>query len=416
MSKVICDICGTSYPETATQCPICGCVRPAEAVAVADSAEETAEYTYVKGGRFSKANVRKRHQAAQAAAVAAGYEPEEEDKSGNKKIISLVIILSLLVLIVGFMIAYLFIKFPDIIDFGSKQTETTEISCTGIILSEQEITLEKDGFYKLELSVTPSNTTDEIIFKSSDNAVVTVSESGKISYVGAGEATITVTCGKITAQCQVTCAEEEPEETTTPPTETEPPAPTITLDRENIEGDDVIAGAFQWPLYQQGIHGDLLVTDITWISDNEAVATVDANGVVYAQGEGTTIIRAMYNGKILAICSITCIEEAEIDDSQEGGTTEPTQPSTTSGDLTPYTQYGKTYAESEGVFSISLSSGESVDLFLKDADGNKVSVTWSVVEGDCTMGENGSTVTVNSEKTCKVKAEHNGNTYYVVIF
>ena len=27
MSKIICDICGTSYPETATQCPICGCVR-----------------------------------------------------------------------------------------------------------------------------------------------------------------------------------------------------------------------------------------------------------------------------------------------------------------------------------------------------------------------------------------------------
>ena len=26
MSKIICDICGTSYPETATQCPICGCV------------------------------------------------------------------------------------------------------------------------------------------------------------------------------------------------------------------------------------------------------------------------------------------------------------------------------------------------------------------------------------------------------
>ena len=25
MSKIICDICGTTYPETAECCPICGC-------------------------------------------------------------------------------------------------------------------------------------------------------------------------------------------------------------------------------------------------------------------------------------------------------------------------------------------------------------------------------------------------------
>ena len=25
MSKIICDICGTSYPETEERCPICGC-------------------------------------------------------------------------------------------------------------------------------------------------------------------------------------------------------------------------------------------------------------------------------------------------------------------------------------------------------------------------------------------------------
>ena len=27
MNKVICDICGTSYPDTATNCPICGFER-----------------------------------------------------------------------------------------------------------------------------------------------------------------------------------------------------------------------------------------------------------------------------------------------------------------------------------------------------------------------------------------------------
>ena len=31
MSKIICDVCGTSYPDTAEQCPICGCSRDAAA-------------------------------------------------------------------------------------------------------------------------------------------------------------------------------------------------------------------------------------------------------------------------------------------------------------------------------------------------------------------------------------------------
>ena len=29
MSKIICDVCGTRYPETAEQCPICGHIRTA---------------------------------------------------------------------------------------------------------------------------------------------------------------------------------------------------------------------------------------------------------------------------------------------------------------------------------------------------------------------------------------------------
>ena len=33
MNKVICDVCGTMYPDTAKQCPICGCAaaEPVEA-------------------------------------------------------------------------------------------------------------------------------------------------------------------------------------------------------------------------------------------------------------------------------------------------------------------------------------------------------------------------------------------------
>ena len=77
MSKIICDICGTSYADTATQCPICGCVRPAEPQPVPEEVNNSSAYTYVKGGRFSKKKKKKR----------AASEPKQpkEEKSGNKK-------------------------------------------------------------------------------------------------------------------------------------------------------------------------------------------------------------------------------------------------------------------------------------------------------------------------------------------
>ena len=55
MNKVVCYVCGTSYPESATQCPICGYVQTAE-TAVSDNGGDKG-YTYVKGGRFYKGNV-----------------------------------------------------------------------------------------------------------------------------------------------------------------------------------------------------------------------------------------------------------------------------------------------------------------------------------------------------------------------
>ena len=63
MDKVICDICGTSYPASATQCPICGCEKPADPQVDTEAVAENEEIGYkpVRGGRFSNANVRKRN-------------------------------------------------------------------------------------------------------------------------------------------------------------------------------------------------------------------------------------------------------------------------------------------------------------------------------------------------------------------
>ena len=66
MNKVICDICGTTYPETAEQCPICGFARDmgaasADEMPVEEIPQAMPARQQVKGGRFSAANVRKRN-------------------------------------------------------------------------------------------------------------------------------------------------------------------------------------------------------------------------------------------------------------------------------------------------------------------------------------------------------------------
>ena len=52
MRKIVCEVCGTSYPETASACPICGSARSVDARIFVDdsgdSAHETPTYTYVK--------------------------------------------------------------------------------------------------------------------------------------------------------------------------------------------------------------------------------------------------------------------------------------------------------------------------------------------------------------------------------
>ena len=70
MSKIVCEVCGTSFPETSAQCPICGYVPTGDNVYTEPTVNDekvTGSYTYVKGGRFSKNNVRKRNKGVAVA-------------------------------------------------------------------------------------------------------------------------------------------------------------------------------------------------------------------------------------------------------------------------------------------------------------------------------------------------------------
>ena len=59
MIKLICDICGTSYPETEEKCPTCGYSRAFQELSE-DQEERPVVREKVRGGRFSRKNVQKR--------------------------------------------------------------------------------------------------------------------------------------------------------------------------------------------------------------------------------------------------------------------------------------------------------------------------------------------------------------------
>ena len=79
-------------------------------------------------------------------------------------------------------------------------------------LKVEKVVMEKDALYCLEAEMTPANSTDFIVWKSSDESVARVDKGGKVTGTGIGEAVITAktTSGK-TAQCNITVIEKSSE-------------------------------------------------------------------------------------------------------------------------------------------------------------------------------------------------------------
>lgn len=337
MSKVICEICGTAYPDTEKECPVCGFEKPETAEFAADDAAaySTDPSGYVRGGRFSKSNVSKKNTTSSGSRTSAKNGNKANKKAGSD--IGLIIAVVLLLLSVICFGAYIYFTYfaepippkedtqPPVTTTESvKQTlpqptdGTTlpvDLSCTALTLYEQSVRLNNVGSeWLLNAIPTPANTTDEITYSSADESVATVSADGKIVAVGNGETVITVACGSVSVECTVVCQiadetvpdETQPDETEpdeTQPDETEPKdTKPVDVGDFKLRKTDITfdAKGQSYTLYS----GDIDVKDIKWTVGNSAVATVK-DGVVKAVGPGLTNVYAEYNGVKLS-CVIRC--------------------------------------------------------------------------------------------------------------
>lgn len=88
---------------------------------------------------------------------------------------------------------------------ANKVTTVTfgETPCTGISIDQSSISIGSFDDVEVEYSVTPVNTTDPIIWESSDESILTI-ENGVITPVGIGTCTITASCGEFSDTAEAT--------------------------------------------------------------------------------------------------------------------------------------------------------------------------------------------------------------------
>lgn len=426
MSKIICDVCGTSYPETVSHCPICGCIRPGDAKSVPGNdpeSEGTEGYQYVKGGHFSKSNVRKRNRANQQAVKEEAPVEEEEQYEENKGSKGLAVVAVILLLAIIAVVIFIALKFflPGFAGLSGDQptisttapitppdntTGPATIPCEGLELTVTEIQLtQSNQQHTIAVTVKPANCTEtQVYFRSNNSDVATVSPQGVVTAIGEGEATITITCGDQTAEFKVVCS-FVPEVTEPEATEPEVTIPPVEL-KLNRKDFTLFSKGASWNVY----NGDIPVSEIKWYSDNDAIATI-TNGKVVAVSPGRIQVHAEYAGQKVS-CWVSCSFEA--DDTTElpgngGGTEEGAK------EYIFNNNYGNTASDVTIYLTVDpdgkVISKQSIRLYLEEKETHvRVPMTWTVDKLDvCTLDDN--KITAAGVGIAKITGVHEGKTY-----
>lgn len=346
MSKIICDICGTTYQDTAECCPICGSSRDAAADLLGD---EFLEFAGETAGRDSRTSSKKKQifdydevngtpgsTAEQAVEETDAYDEEEEEEETPRANTFVVILLTVLIAALLLAAGFIFVRYflPNMGGEEEAAPSTTEaivqdttaapttelrIPCETLILnSGPRAEIKQAGFnHLINVTVSPEDTTDEVTFSSADESIATVSADGKITAVAEGETIVTVSCGAFSFDVQVVC--DFTVETVPPMEETtaETGEATVTEETPAEESkapvDPSVVLKLKIPEFSMGVYYEVQIeldcelepTDVEWSSEHPYIASVDENGVVTALKAGVTDIIVRYGDQEVR-CRVRC--------------------------------------------------------------------------------------------------------------
>ena len=249
------------------------------------------------------------------------------------------------------------------------------VAVTGVTLDKTSLSIEAGQTAQLTATVQPGNADNQAVtWSSSDNNVVSVDATGKITANAKGSATITVTTadGGKTATCTVTV--------------TEPAAPVavtgVTLNKNNTT---IYTGRTE-TLTATIQPADATNKAVTWTSDNTGVATVN-NGVVTGVSVGSATITAKTaDGGFTATCTVT-VEEAPI--------VHPTGVSI-----------------SKTSINLQIGGSETLTATVTPADANNKNVTWSTSDATvAAVDKNGKVIGIKAgNATITATTEDGGKT------
>lgn len=357
MSKIICDICGTTYPSSAESCPICGFSNESvEEFADNDMNMEEIVEEPRKKGLFSASSKKKEifdydevnadDEYADDDEDDEDYDEQEEEEEAPAHNTFVVILLTVLIVVLLGAAAFIFFRFflPNMSDKNlpvettAAYMEETEAPVTEASVPCQQMVMTNAGVaelnaegqqFLLHVKALPENTTDKIIYTSDNESIATVTEDGKITAVSEGETLIHINCGEYYIGCPVivkyveetvpptteavveetvaeTEAVEPDSEEQAPAEETEAAAEAPTVNSNvtlKLKKTDIRLGVYYE--FQLELDCDLNPEDVEWSSEHEYIAKVDDKGNVTAVKEGTTSIIAKY-GDQQASCIVRC--------------------------------------------------------------------------------------------------------------
>ena len=162
----------------------------------------------------------------------------------------------------------------------------TPVAVEKISLNASDITLNISESFALTTQIYPENASiNNVVWKSSDPAVATVTESGVVKAVSAGVTTVTASIDNISAVCKITVLKPDPK------------AVVVNYSQLTLHATET----FQLSATLGGESGNY---KFSWNSSDSSVASVDANGNVTALKPGVATITVSYEGES-ATCEVT---------------------------------------------------------------------------------------------------------------
>ncbi len=366
MSKIVCDICGTSYDDTTGACPVCGWAPgssldsdPGDMDSILSDdlqlddldAEDTTSVPPQRGKAvfdYDAVNTRRRQPSKPAPRKEEEEDDEEDDEEpgSNKFLVFILVLLILALLAVSIYIGYTKILKPnqkgdddnkpqdsitavestgpagatDFVDpsdptadtGSSEPTEpsqtapiTSAIPCTGLSLDGSVDELTFAGQYRrISVRVTPENTTDQVTYTSGDPNVVTVDDKGHVTAVGEGQTVIVISCGskRIDTPIVVKFAESATE-ASTDPSEATAAGGTDTAVATPAPGN-ILA------LKRNGkTASDVTIGKIGVYITLELDNNIPAESVKWSTSDSS--VATVYNGNVTAIGKGNCVIRAE---------------------------------------------------------------------------------------------------------